>query len=169
MSCMEMFFLSEERIGDLFPFFLSFYDTEEEMKSMNVWEERNKAVIEEFRTHGGQVQGWASLILLTTTGARTGKARIAPLMRVDDGDRLIAVASKGGAPQHPEWYLNLLAHPEVTVEVDDEKFETTARILTGKEREEAFAKAAAVFPPYAEYQKKTTREIPIISLERPAR
>ena len=136
---------------------------------MNSWEERNKAVIEEFRTHGGLVQGWASLILLTTTGAKTGQPRIAPLMRVDDGDRLLAVASKGGYPKHPEWYLNLLAHPEVTVEVGSEKFETTARILTGNEREQAFKRAAEVFPPYAEYQKKTEREIPVIALERPAR
>jgi len=136
---------------------------------MNPWEERNKTVIEEFRTHGGNVENWASLILLTTTGAKTGQPRIAPLMRVDDGNRVLAVASKGGAPQHPDWYLNLLAHPEVTVEVGDEKFETTARILSGKEREEAFARAVAVFPPYAEYQKKTAREIPVIALERPAR
>jgi deazaflavin-dependent oxidoreductase (nitroreductase family) len=136
---------------------------------MNSWEERNKAVIEEFRTHGGQVKGWAPLILLTTTGAKTGQPRIAPLMLVTDGDRILAVASKGGYPKHPEWYLNLLAHPEVTVEVGSEKFETSARILTGNEREQAFKRAAEVFPPYAEYQKKTEREIPVIALERPAK
>jgi F420H(2)-dependent quinone reductase len=136
---------------------------------MTTWNDRNKAVIEEFRTHEGRVQGWGSLILLTTTGAKTGQQRIIPLMRVDEGDRVIAVASKGGYPKHPEWYFNVLAHPEVTVEVGSEKFETTARILTGQERERAFARAVEVFPNYAEYQKKTDREIPVIALERPTK
>ena len=136
---------------------------------MTTWDERNKAVIEEFRANKGQVNGWGSLILLTTTGAKTGQQRIAPLMLVADGNRLLAVASKGGAPKHPDWYLNLLAHPEVTVEVGSEKFETTARILTGSEREQAYKRAAEVFPPYADYQKKTTREIPVIALERPTK
>ncbi len=136
---------------------------------MSTWNERNKAVIEEFRANGGRVKGGGSLILLTTTGAKTGQPRIAPLMLVNDGDRLLAVASKGGAPKHPDWYLNLLAHPQVTVEVGTEKFTTTARVLTGAEREQAFKRAAEVFPPYAQYQQMTTREIPVIALERPAR
>jgi F420H(2)-dependent quinone reductase len=135
---------------------------------MTTWNERNTAVIEEFRTHAGLVQGRASLILLTTTGAKTGQPRIAPLILVTDGDRLLAVASKGGHPKHPDWYLNILAHPDVTVEVGNETFETTARILTGAERERAFARAVEVFPPYGDYQHKTTREIPVIALERPA-
>ncbi len=134
---------------------------------MTSWNQRNKVVIEEFRANGGRVKGWAPLILLTTTGAKTGQPRIAPLMQVTDGDRLLAVASKGGAPKHPDWYLNLLAHPEVTVEVGGEKFNTTARILTGNEREQAFERSVEVFPPYAAYQKKTNREIPVIALERP--
>jgi deazaflavin-dependent oxidoreductase (nitroreductase family) len=136
---------------------------------MTIWNEQNKPVIEEFRANEGLVKGRASLILLTTTGAKTGQPRIIPLMRVDDGNRLLAVASKGGAPKHPDWYLNVLAHPEVTVEVDSEKFTTTARVLTGKERERAFKRAVEVFPPYGEYQKKTAREIPVIALERPAK
>jgi deazaflavin-dependent oxidoreductase (nitroreductase family) len=135
---------------------------------MTTWNERNAAVIEEFRTHRGQMQDGALLILLTTTGAKTGQPRIAPLILVTDGDRILAVASKGGYPKHPDWYLNLLAHPDVTVEVGNEKFETTARILTGEEREHAFARAVEVFPPYGDYQQKTTREIPVIALERPA-
>ena len=133
---------------------------------MSTWEDRNKAVIEEFRTHEGKVKGWGPLILLTTKGAKTGQPRIAPLMQVTDGDRLLAVASKGGHPKHPDWYLNLLANPEVTVEVGSEKFTTTARILSGEERERAFKRAVEVFPPYGEYQKNTTREIPVIALER---
>ena len=87
-------------------------------------------------------------------------------MYVSDGDRVLAIASKGGSPKHPLWYHNLLAHPEVTVEVGSEKFDATARVLTGEERERAFARAAEVFPPYAGYQKKTPREIPVIALER---
>ncbi len=136
---------------------------------MTTWNERNKGVIEEFRANGGKVKGWGPLILLTTTGAKTGQPRIAPLMRVDEGDRLLAVASKGGAPKHPDWYLNLLAHPEVTVEVGDDKFTTTARVLTGEEREQAFKRAVEVFPPYGQYEKKTAREIPVIALERPTK
>ena len=136
---------------------------------MSNWNERNKPVIEEFRSNGGKVDGREGLILLTTTGAKTGQKRIAPLMLVTEGDRIIAVASKGGHPKHPDWYLNLLAHPEVTVEVGNEKFETTARVLTGTEREQAFKRAVEVFPLYGQYQKKTAREIPVIALERPGK
>jgi F420H(2)-dependent quinone reductase len=136
---------------------------------MTSWNEQNKPVIEEFRANAGRVKGRAGLILLTTTGAKTGQPRIIPLMRVDDGNRLLAVASKGGAPKHPDWYLNVLAHPEVTVEVGDDKFTTIARVLTGEEREGAFKRAVEVFPPYGQYQQKTAREIPVIALERPAK
>ena len=121
---------------------------------MNNWDKRNKAVIGEFRAHGGQVKGWAPLILLTTTGAKTGRPRIAPLMLVPDGDRIIAVASKGGHPKHPDWYLNLLVHPQVTVEVGSEKFTTTARILIGDERERAFKRAVEVFPPTVNIKRR---------------
>lgn len=135
---------------------------------MTNWNERNKGVIEEFRANEGRVKGWVPLILLTTIGAKTGQPRIAPLIRVDDGDHLLAVASKGGDPKHPEWYLNLLAHPEVTVEVGSEKFTATSRVLTGAEREQAFKRAVEVYPNYGRYQQKTAREIPVIALERPA-
>src|SRR5437764_218760 len=128
--------------------------------------EYNRRVVEEFRANGGQVQGWAPLILLTTRGAKSGEPRIYPLMSVPYGDNYVAVASKGGAPKNPLWYYNLLAHPDITVEVANEKFEATARLLTGDEREPAFAQAVAVFPNYAEYQKKTAREIPVFLLER---
>lgn len=133
---------------------------------MNKWTERNIPVIEEFRANGGKVKGWAPLILLTTTGAKTGQPRISPLMYVPDGERILAIASKGGSPKDPLWYLNLLAHPEATVEVGHEKFDVTARVLTGTEREQAYARAAEVFPPYAEYQKTAPREIPVVALER---
>ena len=134
---------------------------------MNPWQERNAKVIQDFRANVGNVTGWAPLILLTTTGAKTGQPRIIPLMHVPYENGVLAVASKGGAVKDPEWYHNLLAHPRVTVEVGNEKFETTARILTGAERARAFEKAVEVFPPYGEYQKKAPREIPVIALERP--
>ena len=128
----------------------------------------NSQVVEEFRVNGGEVQGWAPLILLTTRGAKSGQPRIYPLMSVPYGEHYIAVASKGGAPKHPLWYYNLLAYPDVTVEVGKEKFAATARLLEGQEREEAFAKAVSVFTPYGEYQKKTARQIPVFLLERHA-
>ena len=135
---------------------------------MNKWQERNELVIKEFRENGGKVKGWAPLILLTTKGAKTGQTRIIPLMHVPYGNKVVAIASKGGSVKHPDWYNNVLAHPDVTVEVGNEKFETTARILTGAERVKAFEKAVEVFPPYGQYQQKTSREIPVIALERPA-
>ncbi len=135
---------------------------------MNAWQERNEKVIKEFRANGGKVGGWGSLILLTTKGAKTGHTRIIPLMHIPYGNAVLAVASKGGAVKDPDWYHNVLAHPDVTVEVGNEKYETTARILSGAEREKAFEKAVEIFPPYGEYQKKAPREIPVITLERPA-
>lgn len=126
----------------------------------------NRQVVEKFRANGGKVEGWAPLILLTTRGAKSGQERIYPLMSVPYGDHYLAVASKGGAPKNPLWYNNLLAHPDVTVEVGNEKFAATARLLSGAEREPAFAQAVSVFPNYAEYQMKTEREIPVFLLER---
>ena len=127
---------------------------------------RNRRVVEEFRANGGKVEGWAPLILVTTKGAKSGETRIYPLMSVPDGENYIAVASKGGAPENPLWYYNLQAYPDVTVEVGSETFAATARLLSGEERAKAFANATAVFAPYAEYQKKTAREIPVFLLER---
>src|SRR5262245_53214705 len=95
---------------------------------MNKWQERNEKVIKEFRTNGGKVKGWEQLILLTTKDAKTGQPRIIPLMYVPYGNSVLAVASKGGAVKDPDWYHNVLAHPDVSVEVGNEKFETTARI-----------------------------------------
>jgi deazaflavin-dependent oxidoreductase (nitroreductase family) len=130
--------------------------------------ENNRRVVEEFRANGGKVQGWGPLILLTVKGAKSGQPRVYPLMSVPYGNNYLAVASKGGAPKNPLWYKNLMAHPDVTVEVGNEKFAATARLLTGDERKQAFAKAVSVFPPYGEYQKKTAREIPVFLLERRA-
>ena len=128
--------------------------------------EYNHGVVEEFRANGGKVQGWAPLILLTIKGAKTGQERVYPLMAVPYGNTYLAVASKGGAPEHPQWYHNLVANPEITVEAGDEKFAAKARLLEDDEREQAFAKAVTVFHNYADYQKKTSRQIPVFLLER---
>lgn len=128
--------------------------------------EQNRRVVEEFRANGVKVQCGTPVILLTIKGAKSGQPRIYPLISVPSGENYLAVASKGGAPKHPSWYYNLLAHPDVTVEVGNETFEATARLLTGTLREQAFKQAVAVFPNYAELQKKTAREIPVFLLER---
>ena len=127
------------------------------------WVENNRRVVEAFRTNG---EGWGHLILLTIKGAKSGQPRVYPLMSVPYGNTYLAVASKGGAPENPLWYNNMVAHPDITVEVGTEKFAATARLLTGNERKQAFEKAVSVFPPYGEYQKKTSREIPVFILER---
>ena len=136
------------------------------MANTNDW---NRQTIEEFRENGGKVGGfWEGkpLLLLTTTGAKSGQRHTNPMMYLADGNRLLVFASKRGAPTHPDWYHNLVAHPEVTVEVGSETYEATATILTGEERDRLFAKQAELYPQFGEYQAKTTREIPVIALER---
>ena len=133
---------------------------------MNKWQERNQPVIREFRENGGKVKGWAPLILLTTKGAKTGQPRIIPLMYVAYGNHILAIASKGGAVKHPEWYHNLLAHPDVTVEVGDETYDAIATPLTGEERDRLYARWAELYPQFGQYQKNTTRKIPVIALKR---
>jgi deazaflavin-dependent oxidoreductase (nitroreductase family) len=136
------------------------------MANRNDW---NRQVIEEFRANRGNVDGmWEGrpLLLLTTTGARSGQPHTTPAMYLRDGDRLLVFASKGGAPTNPAWYHNLLAHPDVTVEVGPETFEATATVLRGEERDRLFAKQAELYPQFGEYQAKTTRTIPVIALER---
>lgn len=126
----------------------------------------NQMVIERFRANGGKVGGPNALLLLTTTGARSGKPRTAPVAYSRDGDHLVIVASKGGGPTNPDWYHNLLAHPIVTVELGSERFQARANVAQGQERERLFAQHAALMPGFAEYQQKTTRQIPVIILER---
>jgi deazaflavin-dependent oxidoreductase (nitroreductase family) len=136
------------------------------MADRNDW---NRQTIEEFRANGGKVGGmWEGrpLLLLTTTGAKSGQRRTRPVMYLRDGDRLLVFASKGGAPTNPDWYHNLVAHPEVTVEVGTENYEATATPLTGEERDRLFAKQAGWYPQFGAYQARTTRKIPVIALER---
>ncbi len=136
------------------------------MRDRNDW---NRQTIEEFRANGGKVGGmWEGkpLLLLTTTGAKSGQRRTNPTMYLRDGDRLLVFASRGGTPTNPDWYYNLLAHPEVTVEVGSETYAATATVLSGEERDRLYAKQAGLYPQFAEYQAKTTRQIPVIALER---
>ncbi|HZR40990.1 MAG TPA: nitroreductase family deazaflavin-dependent oxidoreductase [Ktedonobacteraceae bacterium] len=133
---------------------------------MNDFEAWNRQVIEEFRANKGKVNGGNSLLLLTTTGAKSGKQRVNPLAYTTDGERLVIIASKGGAPSNPDWYYNVVAHPDVTVEVGGETFEARATVVEGAERDKLYAKQAAIMPNFAEYQEKTTRKIPVIVLTR---
>lgn len=136
------------------------------MADRNDW---NRQTIEAFRANGGKVGGmWEGrpLLLLTTTGAKSGQRRTNPVMYLREGDHLFVFASKGGAPTNPDWYHNLLAHPDVTVEVGKEKYNAIAKPVTGEEHDKIYAKWAAMYPQFAEYQQKTTRKIPVIALER---
>ena len=130
---------------------------------------RNTKVIEEFRSNGGQVGGTFAnmpLLLLHTVGAKSGQPRINPLACMRDGDRFLIFASKGGNPHHPHWYLNLLANPNVTVEVGAETFEAVAVVLTGEERDALYARQVESQPVFGEYQSRTERQIPVIALNR---
>jgi deazaflavin-dependent oxidoreductase (nitroreductase family) len=131
------------------------------------WNAFNKDVIVEFRANGGQVPGRKyPVILLTTTGAKSGLPRTTPLNYSTDGDRIVVIASKAAAPTHPDWYHNLVAHPEAIVEIGNQKFPVRATIATGQERERLFNAQAALMPFFAEYQQQTTRQIPVIIFER---
>ena len=130
----------------------------------------NESVIEDFRTHHGQITNGPftgrNLLLLTTRGAKTGRERTNPLAFTRDGDRIFVIASKGGAPTNPDWYRNLLANPRVTVEVGAERFEANASVAKGAERRRLYDLQASRMPAFEEYQKRTSREIPVILLER---
>jgi deazaflavin-dependent oxidoreductase (nitroreductase family) len=129
----------------------------------------NQRVIDEFRANGGVVTTHAfrdSLLLLTTTGAKSGRQHTTPVAFTRDGDRYITIASKGGAPTNPAWYHNLVAHPEVTVEVGGETFQAKASVAEGAERERLFHQMAAKMPGFADYQRRTERQIPVILLTR---
>ena len=129
----------------------------------------NQALVDEFRNDGGKVTGpfaGAPLALITTTGAKSGRRRTTPIVYTTEGDRIVIIASKGGAPTSPDWYHNLVAHPEVTVELPNETFDARARVAEGPERERLWRAQAALMPNFDEYQKATTRKIPVVVLER---
>lgn len=126
--------------------------------------------VKRYRETGGEVghiwKEGSTVLLLTTTGRKSGEPRTAPLIYAEDDGRYVIVASKGGAPEDPGWYENLTKTPEVELQVLDEVFPAQARTASGEEREHLWAKANEVWPHYAEYQTKTDREIPVVVLER---
>jgi deazaflavin-dependent oxidoreductase (nitroreductase family) len=132
-------------------------------------DELNKAVINEFRANqgkvGGQMEGMP-ILLLTMTGAKTGRTLIRPLCYSRDGDRIVVIASFGGAPHNPPWYHNLIANPVVTVEVGTQKFKARADQASGAERQRLFDAQASIMPFFNDYQKKTRRQLPVLTLTR---
>ena len=136
---------------------------------MNTQADWNKATIDEFRANAGKVGGHfagRTLLLLHTIGAKSGQERINPVVYATDGDRLVITASKGGYPTHPDWYYNLLAHPLVTVEVGAETFQARAEVVPEPERSRLYQKMVDVMPGFADYERKTTRVIPVFTLTR---
>ena len=129
----------------------------------------NSSIIKEFHDNGGKVGGpfeGRTLLLLHSKGARSGQTRINPLAYVAEGDRFIVFASKAGAPTNPDWYHNLIANPEVTIEVGAETLPARATILEGEERDRMWARVVELMPGFGDYEKKTDRTIPAIALER---
>ncbi|GHH27940.1 nitroreductase/quinone reductase family protein [Streptomyces lanatus] len=127
----------------------------------------NQQVIDEFRANKGRVGGYfegARLLLLTTTGARTGRPHTTPVGYLPDDDRVLVIASAAGAPSHPAWFHNLVANPQVTIESGAFTYDARAVVLDAEERDRAFARAVEADPGWAEYQKKTERVIPVIAL-----
>jgi deazaflavin-dependent oxidoreductase (nitroreductase family) len=127
--------------------------------------ETNRRVIDQFRA-GGPVDGMQRdrLVLLTTTGRRSGELRTTPMMFHRDGDRVLVIASNIGAPQHPDWYLNLVADPRVTVEIGDKTYPAIATPIEGAERERVWTTLKETYPFFADHEKATTRTIPVVAL-----
>jgi deazaflavin-dependent oxidoreductase (nitroreductase family) len=139
------------------------------MASMAEANDFNTKIIEEFRANGGKVGGQfegAPLLLLTTTGARTGQARVSPMMYRGENERMFVFASKAGAPDNPDWYHNLVAHPDATAEIGTETVPVVAREAKGDERTAIWEAHKKDNPGFAEYEEKTTRQIPVIILTR---
>ncbi len=136
------------------------------MAEVNDW---NKKIIEEFRANGGKVGGnfeGRTLLLLHTKGAKSGQERINPVAYTKDGDQWVVIASKGGAPTHPDWYHNIIANPQLTVEVGTEQFEVEAKVTEEPERTRLYDQMASIMPGFADYKVKTMRKIPVIVLKR---
>lgn len=129
----------------------------------------NRQLIEEFRANRSNADGpfkGRPLLLLTTIGAKSGQRRTTPMMYIPDGDCLLVIASNAGAPAHPDWYYNLVAHPHVTVEIGPETFDATAVIVEGEERHRLWTRIVELYPFFAEHQAKVSRQIPVIALSR---
>lgn len=127
----------------------------------------NRKVIEQFRA-GGEIDGMhrERLLLLTTTGARSGADRTTPMMFHPDSDRVVVMASNAGAPKAPDWYANVRANPAVTVEMGDETYPATATVAAGDERARLWADITGLYPFFLDHEKKANREIPLVVLTR---
>ncbi len=131
----------------------------------------NQQVIEEFRSNGGKVGGQfegAPLLLLHTTGARSGAERVNPMMYHQVGGELAVFASKAGAPTNPDWCHNLVANPRASVEVGEERYDVDARVAEGQERTQIWEAQKSAYPGFADYERQTTRTIPVVILRRTA-
>jgi deazaflavin-dependent oxidoreductase (nitroreductase family) len=129
----------------------------------------NASIIAEFRANGGKVGGpfeGAPMVLLHTTGAKSGQERVNPLVYTRDGDRYVVIASKGGAPTNPDWFHNVKANPKVTVEIGEETFAATASVAEPADRDRLFAAMAELMPGFKDYELKTDRVIPVVLLDR---
>ena len=139
------------------------------MTELSEWNAFNNGVIDEFRANEGKVGGGfagAPMILITHIGAKSGKEYTSPLVYSLDGDKPVIIASKGGAPDDPQWFRNLLANPDVTVEIGVDKYPGRARVAEGAERDRLFRAQADLMPNFDEYATKTTRVIPVVVIER---
>jgi len=134
------------------------------------FEDFNRELIKDLRAHGGKAtsgpfQG-RDVLILTTKGAKSGQLRENPLAYTRDGDNLVVVGSKGGAPSHPAWFHNLVTHPEVMVEAGGESFQARAHVPQGGEYERLYKQHADILPTFHEYRRRTSRQIPVVVLER---
>lgn len=129
----------------------------------------NTSIIEEFRANAGKVGGnfeGAPMVILHTTGARTGEERVHPLVYQPLGEDIAIFASKGGAPSHPAWFHNLVANPEVTVEIGTDTVPMHARVAEGDERDRIWSRQKQLMPGFADYEANTSRQIPVVVLQR---
>jgi deazaflavin-dependent oxidoreductase (nitroreductase family) len=136
---------------------------------MAAFNDFNQKIIAEFRANAGKVGGpfaGATVLLLHSTGAKSGAERINPLVYLPDGNHWVIIASKGGAPKHPDWYHNLVAHRDASIEVGTDTIDVEAKLVTGPERDALYARQVARFASFGDYEKATTRKIPVFRLTR---
>jgi deazaflavin-dependent oxidoreductase (nitroreductase family) len=135
----------------------------------NSFQDFNRSLIQDLRSNQGQATSGpfkgGDLLILTTKGAKTGEARENPLVYTRDGERLVIIASKGGAPTHPSWFHNLVTDPEVIVEAGGDRFKARAIVPQGDEYERLYSQMADIYPNFYEYRQKTSRQIPVVVLE----
>lgn len=140
-------------------------DSEDLLSDSEKLKQFNDGVVAEFRANNGSALGGSPVLLLNHTGGRSGALYVTPLVYTRDADNYVIIASKGGVPTNPHWFLNLIAKPDVVIEVGDKIIPVRARVTEGDERSRLFAAQAALMPNFADYAQATTREIPVVVLE----